>query len=427
MRPPHRTVLEAGTDGDRRPLLELLAAVGRAAPEEERFAFVHDGEGAIGWGVALRLEVPTGPGRMEAVRAALSEALPADDADPIAFASFTFDPDEPGSVVVVPRTTLVRREGRSVLTTVGDDPVQDLAAAAALTAAAADPAAAVAPADRPRYAGSTLRDDRWLESVAGGLAAIAEGRLEKVVLARDLQVWSRTPFDVDAILAVLAERFPSCFTFLVDGLLGASPELLLARQGRAVRSRVLAGTAPRGTDTAADAALGEALLASEKERWEHDLARSSVVEALAPVCAALDAPTVPSLVRLENVQHLGTDLVGSLSDDTHVLSLLERLHPTAAVAGTPRDTALATIRTLEGMSRGRYAGPVGWLSPSGDGEFAIALRCGAFDGTRARLFAGVGIVEGSLPELELAETWLKLRAMMGALGDDTTAREVTDR
>ena len=250
------------------------------------------------------------------------------------------------------------------------------------------------------------------------MAAIRSGRAEKAVLARDVQLWSRAPFPTDEVLAGLAQRFPSCFTFLVDGLVGASPELLLRRERDRIASRVLAGTAPRGADAAQDAQLGAELMASRKDRWEHDLAARSVTEVLGPVCTQLDAPDEPSLVRLDNVQHLGSDVTGTLTAPVHILDLLDALHPTAAVAGTPREAALELIREAEGMDRGRYAGPVGWCDADGDGEFAIALRCAEIDGTRARLFAGAGIVDGSLPEAELMETWLKLRAMTDVLRRD---------
>jgi menaquinone-specific isochorismate synthase len=266
-----------------------------------------------------------------------------------------------------------------------------------------------------------VRDDVWLEAVARALDEMASGRYEKVVLARDLQLWSRAPFDTTRVLDRLAQRFPSCTTFLVDHLIGASPERLLRRSGDRVSSRVLAGTAGRGTDAAEDALLGSALLASAKDLHEHDLAVRSAVGALSSLCPVLHMPAGPSLVRLDNVQHLGSDLEGTLdpsldvTTDTHVLELIARLHPTAAVGGAPRSAALEAIGRLEGMSRGRYAGPVGWFTPGGDGEFAIALRCAEIRGERARLFAGAGIVAGSLPEAELTETWLKLRAMTGVL------------
>jgi menaquinone-specific isochorismate synthase len=276
--------------------------------------------------------------------------------------------------------------------------------------------------DRPRYAGSTLDDTGWLEAVAEAIVRIRTGELDKIVLARDLHLWSRAPFPIDRVLSGLAARFPSCYAFRDDDLIGASPELLLRRTGRTVASRVLAGTAPRGADPAEDSALGAALLASAKDRWEHDLAARSAAEVLAPRCSTFRVPDEPSLVQLDNVQHLGSDLTGELDDDLHILDLLDVLHPTAAVAGTPRDAALARIPELELMARGRYAGPVGWCTPAGDGEFAIALRCAEIDGTRARLFAGAGVVADSLPEAELRETWLKLRAMTDALGADPFTR-----
>jgi menaquinone-specific isochorismate synthase len=400
------------TVDDDRPLLELLAT----APEADRFAFVTGDEGAVGRGVAARIEVGTGPDRFARAHDGLRTIAGSDDV--VAFASFTFDEDDDRSVLVVPRTTLVRRGGATRRITVGEtgDGSGD---GDAEGRADADSLPDRTPADRPRYAGSTVRDDLWLETVAGAVAAIDAGALEKVVLARDLHLWSRTPFDIDRLLLDLARRFSACHTFRVDGLVGASPELLLARRSSAVRSRVLAGTTGRDVDPAADAALGTALLASAKDRHEHDLALRSAVDALSPACTTLDVPDGPSLVRLDNVQHLGSDLAGTLQEDDgglpHVLDLLGRLHPTAAVGGAPRQAALDHIRTHEGMGRGRYAGPVGWLTADGDGEFAIALRCAEVDGTRARLFAGAGVVTGSLPEAELAETWLKLKAMTGVL------------
>ena len=399
-----------------RPLLALLPDL----PDDERFAFVREdgdgGDGVVGWGVAERIEVGTGVERFARTRDGLADVLSGQGSEegapgPVAFASFTFDPDGDGSVMVVPATAVVRRDGTTWRITVGD-------ARGSMPPPAERRAGAV---DRPRHGGSTVRDDVWLDAVARAVAAIDTSDYDKVVLARDLHLWSRAPFDVPAIIAALADRFPSCFTFLVDHLLGASPELLLSRDGAAVRSRVLAGTAARSADAAEDAAIGAALLASAKDRHEHDLALDSAVDALRPFCSTLDAPEAPSRVRLDHVPHHGSDLVGTLAPDAdgslpHVLDLLAALHPTAAVGGAPRDAAMAAIRQLEGISRRRYAGPIGWCTPDGDGEFAIALRCAEVRGDRARLFAGAGIVAGSLPEAELTETWLKLRAMTGVLG-----------
>ncbi len=425
---------------DDRPLLEHLPDV----PDDARFAFVREGEGLVAWGVAHDLPVGTGDGRLSDAAAALRDLATRSDVDDpvalpgsglIAFGSFTFDPAQQGSVLRVPSVIIGRRGGVTWRTEIGTTSGAGAQAGAQAgendgsqvgDSVPRDGDAPDAPvADRTRYAGSTLDDTRWLEAVAQALTEIeashaaaapgALGTLEKVVLARDVHLWSRSPFDTRQVLAALEQRFPSCFTFLVDHLVGASPELLLRVDGDRLASRVLAGTAPRGEDAAEDERLAAALLASEKDRWEHDLAARSAVEVLGPLCDDLVMPGGPSVVPLDNVQHLGSDLRGTLRAPQHVLDLLDALHPTAAVAGTPRDVALERIRALEGMDRGRYAGPVGWCSPDGDGEFAIALRCGELRGTRARLFAGAGIVAGSLPEAELTETWLKLRAMTDVL------------
>jgi menaquinone-specific isochorismate synthase len=382
---------------EERSLLDLLSAL----LDDERFAFVSGGEGVVGWGVAARIAVGTGPNRFARARDGLERlAGSAGHEGPLAFASFTFDESDDGSVMVVPRIAMVRRDGvtrrMTVCSTAGTD--DSLRVSPTATSAPIEDDWA---SERPRYAGSTVRDDLWLEAVARALDEIDAGEYAKVVLARDLQLWSRQPFDVDRLLKVLSRRFPDCMTFLVDHLLGASPELLVSRTATSVASRVLAGTARRGSDSAEDAALGAALLTSAKDRLEHDLALRSAVESLTPFCATLDVPSGPILIHLDNVQHLGSDLVA--------------LQPTAAVGGSPRGPAIDAIHRLEGMPRGRYAGPVGWCTPDGDGEFAIALRCADVRSNRARLFAGAGIVAGSLPEAELSETWLKLKAMTGAI------------
>jgi menaquinone-specific isochorismate synthase len=421
---------------DQRPLLTILGELDPLPSEasaDTRTVFVHDGEGMVTTGSAAEITVPSTPGSLRIARAsftALATGVSIEDrvrlpgTGLIAIGSFAFDPaaSTTPSVLRIPRTVIGRRDGitwRTVIDTTDDptgavagDPTAGMSTGPDATFTAGPDAGGP---DRPRYAGSTLGDAEWLDVVARGMEEIRTGRAEKVVLARDVRLWSRTPFSTGAVLDALARRFPSCFTFLVDGLVGASPELLLRRRGETVASRVLAGTAPRGSDPGRDAQLGADLLASDKDRREHDLATRSVTEVLGRYCRAVDAPEGPSLVRLDNVQHLGSDVAGTLDAPVHILDLLEALHPTAAVAGTPRDEALQMIRELEGMDRGRYAGPVGWCDSDGDGEFAIALRCAEIVGTRARLFAGAGIVDGSLPEAELMETWLKLRAMTGVL------------
>jgi menaquinone-specific isochorismate synthase len=268
---------------------------------------------------------------------------------------------------------------------------------------------------RIRYAGASVPELRWLEAVAAATRAIDAGRLDKVVLARDLAVWSDEPLDARTLTRRLAERFPDCFTFSVDGLVGATPELLVRRIGGRVDSLVLAGTAGRGASAAEDAALGAALLGSDKDRDEHDHAVASVRAALADLVPDL-ATEGPWLLRLANVQHLATSVTGTLPGGESVLDLAGALHPTAAVCGTPTAEAFAVIRELEGLDRGRYTGPVGWVDAAGDGELGIALRCAQVEGDRARLYAGAGIVGASLPEAELEETRIKFRAFQAALG-----------
>jgi menaquinone-specific isochorismate synthase len=398
---------------DDRPLLELI-------PPGDALAFVRSGDGLVGWGEALRLRPGPGHDRIERADAALRE-VGAEIDDPVdlpgsglvALGSFSFSSASADSALVVPRVVVGRRDGHTFLTRIDPD------GAPPAPAPAPAPPAAV-PRDRPRYAGSTVPDVRWLEAVAEAIRRIEAGDLDKVVLARDHALWARDVFDPLELARRLTHRFPSCHTFVIDGLVGATPELLLSRRGRRVVSRVLAGTAARDPDEANDAALGAALLESDKDRWEHRLAAESVEEVLAPRCRALHHEPHPRLLRLDNVQHLATTFDGELAEDVSALELVAALHPTAAVGGTPRQQALELIEELEGMDRGRYAGPVGWTDQDGDGEWGIALRCAELAGARARLFAGVGVVAASLPEDELEETRLKLLAMQAVLDADPT-------
>jgi menaquinone-specific isochorismate synthase len=285
----------------------------------------------------------------------------------------------------------------------------------------ADPLAPRLPAPGPiRWHDGSLTALQWERAVATAVDRIKAGRLQKVVLARDLYASASGPIDERLLLGRLADRYPDCYTFACGGLVGATPELLIRRQGLQISSLVLAGTAPRGDDPAQDTALGAALLASAKDTEEHGYAAAGVRESLAPLCDELTVAPRPALLRLANVQHLATTISGRLAVGTDgtspsVLALADALHPTAAVCGTPAETAMELIRELEGMDRGRYAGPVGWVDGAGNGEWCIALRCAELDRTRARLFAGGGIVADSDPAAELAETQAKLRPVQSAL------------
>jgi menaquinone-specific isochorismate synthase len=389
-------------------------------PAEDALSWVRRGEGLVGRGEAARLEV-TGPDALAEAAAWWSDwtaDVEVDDAvgmpgtGPVLFASIAFDPTAGTSVFVVPEVVVGRRDGVGWVTTVdGAEPLDALQPV--------EPAVEGAP-PRLRYADGALDPATWSAAVATAVGRIGAGELAKVVLARDLLVSSDVPLDPRRMLRRLADRFPDCWTFAVDGLLGATPELLLRRDGRQLSARVLAGTAPRGAG-AADERLAAALMHSAKDRAEHALAVDSLVRALEPYCATLDAPEEPELLTLANVRHLATDVTGTQRRSgsrarAGLLELVGAVHPTAAVCGTPTADAATMIAELEGMDRGRYAGPVGWLDSRGDGEFGLALRCAELTGdSGARLFAGCGIVAGSDPAAELAETQAKFAAFQAAL------------
>jgi menaquinone-specific isochorismate synthase len=257
----------------------------------------------------------------------------------------------------------------------------------------------------------------WTESVRRILTAIDAGQVRKVVLARRLVVEAGAPFSRRAVLDRLRRSHPSCFTYAAGGFVGASPELLIRRRGDQVASCPMAGTVRRGASPEEDEALTAGLRRSVKEAEEHRLLVEAVVAALAPVCVGAPAAGEPDVVRFPTVSHLATRVSGILhSPAPSALALAGLLHPTPAVGGLPRSEALATISALEGFDRGLYAGPVGWVDAAGDGEWAVALRGAQLQGRLARLVAGAGIVAGSDPEAEWAETEVKLRPMLAAVG-----------
>lgn len=369
------------------------------APEPPSFLWVHRGRGFRGWGHASAIGVGSGPDRF---RVASEEALGVLSEHPEgarAVGCFTFDPAPAGSVLFVPQRI------EKV-----DTPVHTSAPGAT----------------KVRYAGAAITEIDWLESVAEATRRIGRGDLEKVVLSRAVEVWSEVPLDLGSLAYRLAVRFPDCYTFLCDGLVGSSPELLVRRSGEWVESLVLAGSAPRSGDETEDELLGRSLMSSAKDDREHEISVRSVVEALGESCTDLEVGE-RTLLRLANVQHVATRIRGRLSRPATALELAGVLHPTAAVGGAPREAALRSIHELESYDRGRYAGPVGWMDGTGDGEWAIALRCGQFDGSRGRLFAGAGIVDGSVPERELEETRVKLRAMQAALEEPGESRPASVR
>jgi menaquinone-specific isochorismate synthase len=404
-------------------------------PQPDVVAWVHHGAGLAGWGEAVRVTLPAGDDRFTAGEKWLRSVFDAAEVDdrvrargsgPVAFGTFTFDASSDGSVMIVPRTVLGRDgRGRAWLTSVtprGDDPPGDPPAPGG-NPFPPDPlgppmGGTPSPWGNLRWRDGSLPGPRWEQAVAEAVAAIRAGGLRKVVLARDVFATADEPIDARVLLRRLARRYPDCFTFSCDGMIGATPELLVRRAGNQVSALVLGGTLPRGADPAQDKALGEELLASAKNNEEHAYAVDSIREALGPLCQALDVEARPSLLKFPNLQHLGTQVHGILANGTpprSALALAAAVHPPAAVCGTPAGTALELIRDLEHMDRERYAGPVGWVDADGNGEWGIALRCGQLSGRTARLFAGCGIVAGSEPAAELAETLVKLQPMRGAL------------
>ncbi|MET1058652.1 MAG: isochorismate synthase, partial [Nocardioides sp.] len=314
------------------------------------------------------------------------------------------------SVLVLPRVIVGRRGDRTWLTTIGE---------------VTDPLAPVTPpATAPvvSFADGALNGEEWMSVVADAVARIGAGDLEKVVLARDLIATADRPIDVRWPLQRLAATYPMCWTFHVDGMFGATPEMLLRRERGLVTSRVLAGTIRRTGDDERDLALAATLARSSKDLEEHEYAVRSVAEALEPHCSGMNVPEAPFVLHLPNVMHLATDVAGVVHAAEHPeqssssLQLAEALHPSAAVGGTPTAAAVALIEDVEGMQRGRYAGPVGWMDASGDGEWGIALRSAEISGATVRLFAGCGIVADSVPEAELAEAQAKFVPVRDALG-----------
>jgi menaquinone-specific isochorismate synthase len=372
----------------------------------------------VGWCVAAKLTLPAVNDRFTAGGKWLREVFDGADVTDevevhgsglIAFGSFTFDDCSDGSVMSVPRVVL-GRDGTglawlTVITRAGQDGGED-----SQPTVATDPGAI-------QWHDGALPGPRWERAVAEAVRRISRGDLRKVVLARDVYGSAQHPIDPRTLLRRLSARYPECYTFACDGFVGATPELLIRRDGAEVRSLVLAGTMPRGGSADEDRRLAAALLASAKEAEEHRYAADSVRRVLAPLCEALDVSPEPQLLTLPNVHHLGTHVVGRLATDRSALALAAALHPTAAVGGDPVDVAVEVIRELESMDRARYAGPVGWMDAHGNGEWGIGLRSAQLDGNQARLFAGGGIVAASDPAAELAETRAKLRPMRSALED----------
>jgi menaquinone-specific isochorismate synthase len=391
-------------------LLELL-------PTDQPMAWLRRGEGIVAWGVAAvcrthgetRFEDASAWWRDLVRVAAVADEVGVPGSGLVCLGSFAFA-DQPGdSALLVPSVVVGRRGDRCWLTTIGDT-ADDLP----VLATQPEPDAPV----NLVFSDGALSGADWEGVVWEAVLHLNAGELEKVVLARDLIATADDPIDVRWPLRRLGRDYAMCWTFHVDGLFGATPELLVRREKGLVTSRVLAGTIRRTGDDEHDLTLAATLARSSKDLEEHEYAVRSVAEALAPHCSSMYVPEAPFVLHLPNVMHLATDVAGVVhdSDGANVLELAASLHPSAAVGGTPTKVAVEMIAEIEGMDRGRYAGPVGWMDARGDGEFGIALRSAEINGNRVRLFAGCGIVADSDPEAELAEAQAKFVPVRDALG-----------
>ncbi len=397
--------------GEHPPLLDIAIP---GIDDQEITSWVRGGDGLVGFGIHKRHTV-SGPDRFTEARKWWRNSINEFDirnnlhgagTGPILFSSFSFDSTEE-SQLIIPKVVIGQRNGKSWITWIGDQSQPQLSRAS-------DKRAPL------HLSWSGSNGDVWQERVARAIEKIKVGKLEKVVLARFTTATSDSTISARPILNYLSSEYPSTWIYSNDGLIGATPELLVRLSKSLITSRILAGTIRKTGDDERDLALAGSLARSSKDLEEHEYAVRSVADALAPFCSSMNVPESPFVLHLSNVMHLATDVTGVLSDNSSpsdIFELVARLHPSAAVCGTPTEVAKRTIDEIEGISRGRYAGPVGWIDAKGDGELGIALRCGqiSHDKKSIRIYAGCGIVAGSDPEREYAESQAKLLPMRSAL------------
>jgi menaquinone-specific isochorismate synthase len=384
-------------------LASLGARPGGVLFEQGRYGLAGQGE---------RFRVPVGQADELLKQIAVDDQVGLPGCGPVAFGALPFDLAQPAELVV-PAVVWGRAPGgERWVTTIGPaGPAEEGGSPAPVRS---DPAGGpsrftVEPGRSPAS---------WCELVERATKTMAGpgAELRKVVLARQLEVTADIPFRIDEVVARLRAGYPGCHIVHVDGFVAASPELLVSRAGDVVRSHPMAGTAPRGGDPSADAALAASLLSSTKDREEHQITIDMVQDTLLRWCSYVDYEEAPSVVPVANVQHLATLVEGRLSHPVpSVLELVRALHPTPAVCGSPRETAFGFIAAEEGFDRGRYAGTAGWVDARGNGTWAVSIRCAEISANTARLAAGCGIVVDSDPETELAETRVKFQALLSAL------------
>lgn len=393
-----------------RAVTRLLSDVTDVVPDlndvaaGDGYLFVRDGVGVAGRGVAARVSIDDAVG----VLAKIDNESTVDGVAPIALGSVPFKPGADGELII-PRVVVGKRSnGVNWVTTIDDaDPSE------ALTA----PLLSVPTATNYEI-GHTDPIETYLAAVTAARDAVRSGALTKAVIARPITVVADAPIDVHAVLLRLKGSFGSSYRYSVDGLIGASPELLIEVDGPIVRSHPLAGTTRRTGDVDNDAALAAELQASAKNQIEHRVVIDVVHDTLLPWASYLDWEPEASIVTVANVQHLGTRMEGMLSQPgPSAIELVRALSPTPALGGHPRDEAIELIERVEGFERGRYGGSVGWVDANGNGIWAVAIRCAELsdDKRTARLVAGGGIVAESEPLAELAETQAKFQAMLSAI------------
>src|SRR5579885_1994860 len=410
----------------------------------------------VGVGAAATIEVH-GPARFatataqwralqqDAVIACAPGTMPHDTGGPVCFGGFAFDPLNthtplwegfPDGLLVLPALTFHCNEDGAALTinriVEATEEVERLAeemmtsmlrVQAEVERIVPDPQQVMSRGQEQLLEQDLLPRAAWQAQVADAVKMIRCGAYEKVVLARGVRVINEAKaFDIDATLCRLRMNYPGAYVFAIQRgeryFTGATPERLICSQDGQLQTIALAGSAPRGATDEEDQRLGEELLRSEKNQGEHNIVVATIRDALAALCSKVQVAETPHLLKLKNIQHLETPIVGELLPGRCVLEAIEDLHPTPAVGGFPRLPTLAAIRENEQLDRGWYAGPIGWIGASGNGEFAVALRSALVNGNEATLFAGCGIVADSNPESEYAESCLKLQVMLRGLGGE---------
>ena len=387
------------------PLLDLL-------PDPNPLAWVRNGEGLVGWGVYATTKVK-GPNRFEDARKWWHQQLDTFNINnevhgpgtgPVLFTSFSFDENEE-SELVIPQVIVGKRNQSTWITWIGNQTQPKLLERVSVNLL-------------PKMNWRESDIEAWKEKVRTAVTEIQEDLLDKVVLAREIIADAETQVDPRAVIRNLAKEYPGTWVYSNNGLVGATPELLIRLSNSMVVSRVLAGTISKTGDDQKDLALAASLARSSKDLEEHEYAVRSVADALSPFCSSTNVPDAPFVLHLSNVMHLATDVTGAIKEGHKVFdifAILSKLHPSAAVCGTPTAIASQLIKRIEGINRRRYAGPIGWVDAKGEGEQGIALRCGFIQGNQVHAYAGCGIVAGSDAAREVAESQAKFLPIINAL------------